>query len=204
MFVNLVPFLVLVSQNFNLITIEHAPRRTASKLGILLHRIARVYAHAGFTVQTILMDNEFEKVRDHVPMLALNTPAANEHVGDIERRIRVIKERPRGIVCTLPYAKIPQIALIHLMHFVVMWLNNFPTRDGISMDYSPRELILRHRLSYKRHCRAPFGDYCETHEEISPTNSMKSRAIPTICLGPTGNFQGTYNFLNLLSGLVIK
>ena len=33
---------------------------------------------------------------------------------------------------------------------------------------------------------------------------MKSRAIPTICLGPTGNFQGTYNFLNLLSGLVIK
>jgi hypothetical protein len=33
---------------------------------------------------------------------------------------------------------------------------------------------------------------------------MKSRAIPTICLGPTGNFQGTYNFLNLVSGLVIK
>ena len=72
------------------------------------------------------------------------------------------------------------------------------------MDYSPRELILRHRLSYKRHCGAPFGAYCETHEENSPTNSMKSRALPTICLSPTGNFQGTYNFLNLLTGLVIK
>jgi len=47
--------------------------------------------------------------------------------------------------------------LIHLMHFVVMWLNNFPTRDRISMDYSPCELILRRRLSYKWHCRAPFG-----------------------------------------------
>jgi hypothetical protein len=41
----------------------------------------------GFTVQTVLMDNEFEKLKDHVPMLALNIPAASEHVGEIERRI---------------------------------------------------------------------------------------------------------------------
>jgi hypothetical protein len=33
---------------------------------------------------------------------------------------------------------------------------------------------------------------------------MQSRALPTICLGPTGNFQGSYHFLNLLTGLVIK
>ena len=33
---------------------------------------------------------------------------------------------------------------------------------------------------------------------------MKTRGLPAICLGPTGNLQGTYNFLNLSSGLVIK
>jgi hypothetical protein len=33
---------------------------------------------------------------------------------------------------------------------------------------------------------------------------MRSRALRTICLGPTGNFQGSYHFLNLLTGLVIK
>jgi hypothetical protein len=33
---------------------------------------------------------------------------------------------------------------------------------------------------------------------------MHSCALPTICLGPTGNFQGSYNFLNLVSGMVIK
>ncbi len=33
---------------------------------------------------------------------------------------------------------------------------------------------------------------------------MRSRALPTICLGPTGIFQGSYHFLNLLTGLVIK
>jgi hypothetical protein len=33
---------------------------------------------------------------------------------------------------------------------------------------------------------------------------MKTRALPTICLGPTKNIQGTYHFLSLFSGLVIK
>jgi hypothetical protein len=33
---------------------------------------------------------------------------------------------------------------------------------------------------------------------------MCSQAIPAICLGPTGNFQGSYHFLSLVSGLVIK
>jgi len=33
---------------------------------------------------------------------------------------------------------------------------------------------------------------------------MRSRALPTICLCPTGIFQGSYYFLNLLTGLVIK
>jgi hypothetical protein len=87
MFVNLVPFLVSVSRTINLITIEHAPKCTATKLGDLMQHITWVYARAGFTVQTVLMDNEFEKLKDHVPMLALNIPAASEHVGDIERRI---------------------------------------------------------------------------------------------------------------------
>ncbi len=33
---------------------------------------------------------------------------------------------------------------------------------------------------------------------------MKTRGAPAICLSPTGNIQGTYNFLNLASGLGIK
>jgi hypothetical protein len=94
--------------------------------------------------------------------------------------------------------------LIHLLHHVVMWLNNFPVAGGISDRFSPREIILRHSLDAKRHCRAPFGAYCETHEDNTPTNSMKTRGMPSICLGPTGNRQGTYNFLSLTTGLVNK
>ncbi len=120
MFVNQVPFLFSSSRNINLMTIEFIPCCSASKLGLLLQWIVAVYARAGFRVQTILMDNEFNKVIDHAPNVILNTTAASEHVGDIKRRIRVIKERSHGILCTLPYTKFPQIVLVHLLHHVVM------------------------------------------------------------------------------------
>ncbi len=50
MFVNSVPFLVSMSCNTNLITIEHAPHRTAIKLAHLLQRIITVNTWAGFTL----------------------------------------------------------------------------------------------------------------------------------------------------------
>jgi hypothetical protein len=87
MFVNSVPFLVSASHNINLIIIKHAPFQKASKLGYLLKRIIRVYSLAGFTVQTILMDNKFDKAKDHVPHVNMNTPAAAEHIGKIKCRI---------------------------------------------------------------------------------------------------------------------
>ena len=87
MFVNGIPFLVSSSRNINLITIEHLPQRTASKLGDLLQRIINVYGRAGFRVQTILMDNEFETVRDHLLTANISIWAASEHIGEIERKI---------------------------------------------------------------------------------------------------------------------
>ncbi len=92
----------------------------------------------------------------------------------------------------------------HHRHDIVMWLNKFPVSCGVSDRFSPRELILRNRLDYSHHCRALFGSYCKTHEENSPTNSMQSRTMSAICLGPTGNMQGTYSFLNLTMGHVVK
>jgi hypothetical protein len=173
MFLNGVPFLVSNSRNINLITIEHTPQHTASKLGSLLQRIIRVYARAGFQVQTNRMDNGLEKVCDHVPHANLIIPAASEHIGEIERKICVIKERSRGIVCTVPYARIPHQMLLHLLH-------NFRVSGRVSDRFSPREFILRNRLDYSRHCKALFGSYCETHEENTPTNSMQSRTMPAI------------------------
>ncbi len=57
-------------------------------------------------------------LKDLLPNVALNTTAAREHVGKIERKIRVIKERARGTINTLPYKKLPRVMVIELLHFL--------------------------------------------------------------------------------------
>ena len=70
--------------------------------------------------------------------------------------------------------------------------------------FSPREIVLRHKLDLKKHGKALFGSYVEVHEEPNPTNSMTPRSTPAIVLGPTGNLQGTYKFMSLATGKKIN
>ena len=90
MFVNGVPFLVSASRGLNLIAAEHTPSRTAKSLAEGIRRIIDLYSRGSFQVGTVLMDNEFEKLTNLVPIIQINTTAAKEHVPEIERRIRLI------------------------------------------------------------------------------------------------------------------
>ena len=79
------------------------------------------------------MDREFENIKIIMPGISsLNKTAASEHVTEIERQIRVIKESARSTWSTLPFNKIPGRILIEMILFVVMWLNAFPPVGGIS------------------------------------------------------------------------
>jgi hypothetical protein len=44
-----------------------------------------------------------------MPILAINTTAAKEHIPEVEHKIRLIKERGRGILNTLPFKKMPRL-----------------------------------------------------------------------------------------------
>ena len=118
MFVNGVPFLVSVARGLNLVTTEFTPSRTAKQLAASITWMMDLYAHRGFQVGTVLMDNKFKKLRNLVPILVVNTTAAKEHVPEVERKIRLIKERGRGILNTLPFKRMPRLMLIEL---VLMW-----------------------------------------------------------------------------------
>jgi len=71
--------------------------------------------------------------------------AAKEHVSEAERTIRTIKERTRGLLATLPFSHIPRRMKIEFVYFIVLWLNAFPIKSGISSTFSPRELLVRWR-----------------------------------------------------------
>jgi hypothetical protein len=51
-----------------------------------------LFAWGGFQVGTVQMDNKFEKLRNLVPILAINTTAAKGHVPEVEHKIRLTKE----------------------------------------------------------------------------------------------------------------
>jgi hypothetical protein len=66
--------------------------------------------------------------------------------------------------------------------------------------------VLRWQHDFKLHCRAQFGAYCIVYDkpDTTTTNTMNLRTRNGICLGPTGNFQGTFKFLDLDTLTVIK
>jgi hypothetical protein len=167
---------------------------------LTLEQVIRVYGVAGFIVQVALVDMEFEKLKDVLPNITINTTAAREHVGEIKRKIQVIKERARGTMATLPYLTLLKIMIIKLMDFCVLWLNSFPVKSGISEKWSPRELILHHRLDAKLCCKTPFRAYCKMHTDPDITDTMEPSTKWGICMQPTGNLQGSYKFMSLTTG----
>jgi hypothetical protein len=149
MFVNGVPFLVSVARGLNLVKAKFTPSQTAKQLAAGITRMIDLYDRGGFKVGTVLMDNEFEKLRNLVPILAINTTAAKEHVvPEVERKIRLIEERGRDILNTLPFKKMPRLMLIELVYHAVLWLNAFPANSGVSKTLSPRETVYWHKLDF--------------------------------------------------------
>jgi len=168
------------------VTTEHVPARTALSLSKHMKRVLDVYGRAGFRVRTILMDGEFEKLKPIMPSVECNTTAAKEHVSEAEHTIRMLKEHTRGLLATLPFDNMSRRIKIEFVYFmVVLWMNAFPVKSGVSDKISPRELLLRWRLNYKKHCRVEPGTYCEVHDEPTPTNTMTPQTHEAIALGPT-------------------
>eukprot|EP00956_Cyclotella_meneghiniana_P002565 scaffold3022_cov42-Cyclotella_meneghiniana.AAC.1 len=151
-----------------------------------------------------LMDMEFKKLEDGTTEVMINTTAAREHVTDIERYIRSIKDRCRSVLSELPYKEcMPDVFVIFLLKFVILWMNAFPAKNGVSDEFSPREIVTGLRLDYKKHCQARFGAYVEASYDADVTNTMNDRTAPCIVLGPTGNVQGSVNCFNLETKKVV-
>ena len=151
-FVNEITFLIALSCKIKFVTVKHIRTRTSTQLSNSLAKVCRLYVRTSYSVTVILLDMEFEPVDAIMPeTVTCNFTAAREHVGEIERKIRVIKERGRSTITTFPFKKCPCRALIELVYFVVLWRNAIPALEtGISAIYSPREIITGMIMDYKR------------------------------------------------------
>ena len=206
MFVNGIPFLVTRSRDIRLNTAEFLPSRTAKQLSSSLTKIVKIYARGGFTVRLVMMDMEFEKIKDDFDKVVVNTTAAREHVGEIERAIRHIKDRSRCVISDLRVAGVVylhKLIVVHCIYFVVMMINSVPAEGGISEIFSPREIVTGRKLDMKKDCKAQFGAYLEASKDADITNTMVERTHSCVALGPSGNLQGSVKCFDLLTGRVV-
>ena len=90
--------------------------------------------------------------------------------------------------------------IIEMIYNCVLWINAFPPKGGVSDSLSPRTLLTGVKFDYNCHCKVVFGAYAQVYEENLPTNSQQARTLGAICLGPSGNLQGGYKFMNLRTG----
>ena len=105
------------------------------------------------------MDGEFEKIKEKMmEWIVINTTAKNEHVGEIERKIRHVKERCRCTTADLPYIVLPNRMIKRLVINSGMMMNCYRDKQGVSDEYSPRELVLRWQLG-ENHLQHQFGSY---------------------------------------------
>ncbi len=98
-------FLVTVSKNIKLVIVVHIDNRSEKTLLEALDKLFRVYNHAGFQIKEVFADPEVKFMMNPLIdlVIKLNISAAQEHVAEIERMIRTIKERYRAMYSCLPY-----------------------------------------------------------------------------------------------------
>ena len=138
--------------------------------------------------------------------MVANTTGAREHVGEIERFIKFIKERACCVILDLRVAGfkyLHRLIVVHCLYFVTMMINAVPADSGISEKYSPHEIVTGQKLDMKKDCRALFGAYVEDSKDAVTTNTMDERTHSCIPLGPSGNLQGSVKCFDLLTGKLI-
>jgi hypothetical protein len=87
----------------------------------------------------------------------------------------------------------PDQAIIHLIYFVVLWINGFVSANSVSETYSPWELVTGMKLDFNKHCKVQFRAYIEASFDDE-----------FISLGTSGNVQGSIKCLDLETGGVVK
>ena len=165
--------------------------------------IIGAYSIRGFRVKIVIADGQFESLRGDIADLGadLIIVARDEHVHDIERFIRTIKERVRADWIMMPFETGPPSLVAELVSRAIFWRNMFPLKTGLSRTQSPGEIVLNRKLDFNTHCRVEPFQYVQTHEETDNTITTH-RTVGAIATRPTGD--GSYNFISLSTGRVLN
>ena len=136
MFVKTIPFVTTISRHIKFTTFEVIQKRKKSQLSKCIKNVVAIYTQRGFKVQHALLDGEFVPLRTDLLNMGIfaNSATRNEHVPEIERQHRAIKEKARACRSTLPFEVLPRLLLVEMVNNCAVWINMFPAKGGISIN----------------------------------------------------------------------
>ena len=148
---------------------------------------------------SVIADNQFKSMRGDLANLhaMLHITSRDEHVPEVERHNRTIKERVRGNHAMLPFQYLLPVFIIEMVYSSVFWHNMFALKGGVSKTQSPSNFFLSRKLNYNKHCKVEFDEYVQKHEEHN--KDMTSRTLGAIATRPS-NDAGSYYFISLQTG----
>ena len=153
-FVQGAAFFHAISRKVGFRSCTAVPNRSKATILRTIRKEIKTYAQRGFDVRDVHGDQEFACIKDELLGLhlqegfgflshgiALETCTMNDHVGEVERSIRTIKEVVRATAHGMPYRRLPRQLIHGLVEYATRTLNDFPYRQGISQSLSPNTIV---------------------------------------------------------------
>ena len=214
-FVQRQAFLHIISRKIGYRTAIPVNNRAKSTILKTLRDEIKLYVGRGFSVRDVHGDSEFECVREDLlnihkedgmrdlpGPIHLEVCTTNEHVKEVERSIRTIKDMLRATAHGMPYRRLPKPMIKGLVTYCVQNLNDFPYASGVSQDISPVTIVRGTPPPDYNAYKLEFGAYVLVTDRT--TNTPRARAFGAIALHPTGNNDGSYRFMSLSTGETIS
>ena len=160
-FVNKIPFFLTLSRKIYFTAANHLANRTVPKQFKAFKELYQYSLHIGFHITTMHADGEFGPLKillESLPGVPLvNLAAENEHIPDIERQIRAVKERCRATCHNLPFHQTPKLLTTCIFLNTMKMINLFPTKEGIPDNVIRKTIMSGETLDFKNHLRLQLG-----------------------------------------------
>jgi hypothetical protein len=198
MHVNGNAFLIAISEHIGYIqTIAIATKSEISFLSGIKKMISQ-YQLRGFKVTHILGDNAFECCKSALEAdpfnIKLTTCDKDGHVQIIERAIRFVKDRIRGLramMRTLKFKRIPRRFLIEAVYRTVIMINSLMRKGGVSAFLSAREIVTGKKLRLPPH---EIGQFVQASVGETSNLTDEYRTFEALYIGRNDNGSGHYVF----------
>ena len=167
-----------------------------AKVSIILNctkNINRVYKLQEFKVTNIIMDGKFEPSKEILKVWKSHLLFLNdEHVGDINRLNKSVKEQVCGIYNTLYFKRMLGKLMVKMVIFSVLWINFFQASQSMAWNLIQFTIVTKQLLSLNKHRKIDFGEHMKNHEDHG--NNMETGTVGAIYLCSILNKQGGYYF----------